>query len=283
MPEGNFIEGFPLSWLIFLAGCFGLLIGSFLNACIYRLPRDINIAHPRSHCPYCEKTIAWYDNIPLLSWLLLGGKCRHCQAPIPFRYPLVEIVTGLLFAASFWRMGNTPDAIKLCIFCALIVGLIFMDFEERILADEFTVGGMTFGFLLSLFIPMPQFLAAIFLPQDWRESYRSLGESLIGGLLPALALYAIGEAYYRIRGREGLGFGDVKMIAMIGAFYNLQGALQTLMIGSLVGSLLGLLFVWTTKKDSATYELPFGSFLGAAALIPPFFLPEISSRIVVPW
>ncbi len=283
MPEANFIQGFPLSWLIVLAGLFGLLIGSFLNACIYRLPRDINITHPRSHCPFCEKTIAWYDNIPLLSWLLLGGKCRHCKAGIPFRYPLVEIVTGLLFAASFWRLGNTPDAIKLCIFSALIVGLIFMDFEERILADEFTVGGMTFGFALSLFLPVPSFLGAIFFPSEWRESYRSLAESLVGGLLPAIVLYAIGEIYYRLRGREGLGFGDVKMIAMVGSFYNFQAALQTLMIGSLAGSLLGILFVWMTKKDTATYELPFGSFLGAAALLPPFFWPELSSGLVLPF
>lgn len=283
MPEGNFIGGFPLSWLIVLAGLFGLLIGSFLNACIYRLPRDINIAHPRSHCPFCEKTIAWYDNIPLLSWLLLGAKCRHCRAPIPFRYPLVEIVTGLLFAASFWRLGNTPDALKLCIFCSLIVGLIFMDFEERILADEFTVGGMTLGFVLSMFLPMPKFLAALFLPEDWRASYRSLAESLLGGLLPAVSLYAIGEVYYRLRGREGLGFGDVKMIAMVGAFYNLQAALLTLMIGSMAGSLIGILFVVLAQKDSATYELPFGSFLGAAALIPPFLWPEISSGLVLPF
>ncbi len=273
----------PLSWLIVLAGCFGLLIGSFLNACIYRLPRDISIVHPRSHCPYCEKTIAWYDNLPLVSWLVLGGKCRHCQAPISFRYPLVEIVTGILFAASFWRMGNSPDALKLCVFCALITGLVFMDFEERILADEFTVGGMILGFALSMFLPMPKFLAALVLPVEWRESYRSLAESLLGGLLPAVSLYVIGEIYYRVRGREGLGFGDVKMIAMVGAFYNLQAALLTLMIGSVAGSLLGLGFVVFTKKDAATYELPFGSFLGAAALIPPFVWPELSSGIVVPW
>jgi leader peptidase (prepilin peptidase) / N-methyltransferase len=273
----------PPSWVIVLAGCFGLLIGSFLNACIYRLPRDISIVHPRSHCPYCEKTIAWYDNLPLLSWLMLGGKCRHCRAPISFRYPLVEIVTGLLFAASFWRMGNSPDALKLCVFCALITGLVFMDFEERILADEFTVGGMILGFALSMFLPMPKFLAALVLPAEWRESYRSLAESLLGGLLPAVSLYVIGEIYYRVRGREGLGFGDVKMIAMVGAFYNLQAALLTLMIGSVAGSLLGLGFVVFTKKDAATYELPFGSFLGAAALIPPFVWPELSSGIVVPW
>jgi len=266
-----------------LAAVFGLLIGSFLNVCIYRLPRDLSVVHPRSHCPFCEKPVAWFDNFPVLSYLLLGGKCRYCKAKIPARYPLVEAVTGLLFAAAFWRLGVTADALKLCIFCALVVGLIFMDFEERILADEFTVGGMIFGFVLSLFLPLPKFLAALVLPADWRDSYRSLAESLVGGLLSAIALYVIGEIYYRVRGREGLGFGDVKMIAMVGAFYNLQAALLTLMIGSIAGSLLGVVFVWIMKKDAATYELPFGSFLGAAALIPPFCWPELSSGLVVPW
>jgi leader peptidase (prepilin peptidase)/N-methyltransferase len=266
-----------------IATLFGLLIGSFLNACIYRLPRDISVVHPRSHCPFCEKTIAWYDNIPLVSYFVLGGRCRYCEAVIPLRYPMVEFLTGLLFAASVWRMGVTYDAVKLSIFCALIVGLIFMDFESRILADEFTVGGMVFGFALSMFLPMPKFLAALFLPGEWPETYRSLAESLLGGITPAFSLWAIGEIYYKLRGREGLGFGDVKMIAMVGAFYNLQAALLTLMIGSLIGSLLGVLFIWIAKKDATTYELPFGTFLGVAALLPPFVWPEVANRIVTPW
>ncbi len=219
----------------------------------------------------------------MLSYFLLGGRCRHCGAKIPWRYPLVEALTSLLFVASFWRLGATYDAIKLAIFCALLVGLMFMDFEERILADEFTVGGMIFGFAASLFLPMPKFVAALFLPTEWRESYRSLAESLLGGLLPAISLWAIGELYYRLRGREGLGFGDVKMIAMVGAFYNLQASLLTLMIGSLIGSLLGVFFIWIARKDAQTYELPFGTFLGIAALLPPFIWPEIANRLVTPW
>jgi leader peptidase (prepilin peptidase)/N-methyltransferase len=277
MPE------LPHSWWIALAGLFGLLVGSFLNVCIYRMPRDLSVVRPRSHCPFCEKQISWYDNIPLLSFLLLRGKCRNCGAAIPWRYPVTEAVTGLLFAAALWRLGPNAEAVKLCLFSALLVGLIFMDFEERILADEFTVGGMIAGFVLSLFLPIPPFLAPFLLPFEWRDSYRSLGESLIGGLTPALALWAIGEIYYRIRGREGLGLGDVKMIAMVGAFYNLQTALLTLLLGSLAGSFLGLLFIWFTRKDSSTYELPFGSFLGIAALLPPFLWPEPGSALVVPW
>ncbi|WP_051670402.1 prepilin peptidase [Bryobacter aggregatus] len=268
---------------ILLAAVFGLVIGSFLNVCIYRLPRDLSVVAPRSFCPECGTPIPWYHNIPVLSWLLLRGKCSHCQAPISWRYPLVELTTSLLFALALWRYGPTPDAIKLCLFSALIVGLIFMDLEERILADELTIGGMSVGFLLSIFVAMPRFIGHFFLPPEWRENWLSLGESLIGGLAPALALFTIGEVYYRIRGREGLGLGDVKMIGMVGAFYGLQGALLTLIIGSLTGSIVGLLFITLTKKDAKTYELPFGTFLGFAALLPPFLFPEPGGLIGVPW
>lgn len=266
-----------------LAALLGLLIGSFLNVCIFRLPRDLSVVVPRSFCPNCEKQIAWYDNVPVLSYLLLGAKCRACSAPISWRYPVVEGISAALFFASVWKLGVSPEAAKLCVFCALMVGLIFMDLEERILADEFTVGGMTFGFLLSLFLPMPRFIGHFILPAQWKESYLSLGEGLIGGLGPAIALWGIGEIYYRLRGREGLGFGDVKMIALVGSFYGLQGALLTLILGSMAGSVFGLLFIALTKKDSKTYELPFGSFLGIAALIPPFVFIESSNPLVVPW
>ncbi len=266
-----------------LAALFGLIIGSFLNVCIFRLPRDLSVVAPRSFCPHCEKGVAWYDNIPVLSYILLGAKCRHCKAPISWRYPVVEALTGLLFFAVFYRLGPVPDAYKLAAFCALIVGLVFMDLEERILADEFTVGGMIVGFVLSLFIPMPSFIGPFLLPPDWRESWVSLGESLAGGIGPAFALWAIGELYYRVRGREGLGLGDVKMIGMVGAFYGLQGALLTLIIGSLAGSVIGLAFILMTRKDAQSYELPFGSFLGFAALVPPFFYIEAGRNLVVPW
>ena len=266
-----------------LAALLGLLIGSFLNVCIFRLPRDLSVVAPQSFCPDCEKQIAWYDNVPVLSYLLLAAKCRACGATISWRYPAVELITAALFFASVWRLGINPDAAKLCIFCALMVGLVFMDLEERILADELTVGGMTFGFLLSLFVPMPRFVGHFLLPPQWKESWPSLGEALIGGLGPAIALWGIGEIYYRLRGRDGLGFGDVKMIALVGAFYGLQGALLTLILGSLAGSVFGLLFIALTKKDSKTYELPFGSFLGIAAIIPPFVFSEANNPLVVPW
>jgi leader peptidase (prepilin peptidase)/N-methyltransferase len=272
-----------LEWIALAAGLFGLLIGSFLNVCVHRMPRDLSVVKPRSFCPACGTTISWYDNIPLISYLLLGGKCRQCQANIPWRYPLVELSTGVLFSVAVFRYGIEPEALKFCIFAALIVGLIFMDFEERILADEMTLGGMVFGFALSLFLPMPHFIAHFLFPSAWREAYLSLLESLIGGLPPAIGLWLLGELYYRLRGREGLGLGDVKMIAMVGAFYGLQGAILTLMIGSLAGSVLGLAFIFLAGKDAATYELPFGSFLGVGALIAPLVFIQSGTGGVVPW
>ena len=124
-----------------LAGLFGLLIGSFLNVCIYRLPRDLSVVRPRSYCPQCEKPIAWFDNIPLVSYLMLGRRCRHCRQPIPVRYPIVEALTAVLFFVFVAALGPKLAALKFCLFAALLVGMIFSDFEELILPDEFTLGG----------------------------------------------------------------------------------------------------------------------------------------------
>src|ERR1035438_8845959 len=137
--------------IAFLAG---LLIGSFLNVCVFRLPRDLSVVQPRSFCPHCEKTIAWYDNIPVVSFLLLRGRCRHCQARILLRYPLVELATGLAFAVCVAALGVTLLAVKYAIFSAILIALIATDFEEHILPDEFTLGGTLIGLVLALFIPV---------------------------------------------------------------------------------------------------------------------------------
>jgi leader peptidase (prepilin peptidase)/N-methyltransferase len=274
---------FDLAPLILAAGLFGLLIGSFLNVCVFRLPRDLSVVTPRSFCTACGKTIAWYDNIPVISYLVLRAKCRACRAPIPWRYPALELATGLLFAAAVWRNGASPDALKLALFAAICIALIFMDLEYRILADELTIGGMVAGLLLSLFLPMPYFIGHLILPATWRESYLSLGEALIGCLLPGIALEIIAMLYKLVRGREGLGFGDVKMMALVGAFYGLEGALLTLMLGSIAGSVLGMAYITITKKDMSSYELPFGTFLGSAALVTAYVFAKPSGDLVVPW
>jgi len=252
-----------------LALLFGLLIGSFLNVCIYRWPRDLSVVKPRSHCIACEKTIAWYDNIPLVSFVALGGRCRHCQARISWRYPVVELATGLLFFYWVWTAGLTAMAAKMCIFTALMVGLIFSDLEERILPDEMTLGGLLMGLVFAFFVPVPDYIASLFLLTA-PASLRSLAESAVGAGFPAFFLWGGGWLYEKVRHREGLGLGDVKLVAMVGAFLGLRGALLTLILGSIAGSLVGYTYIKLTGKDASTYELPFGSFLGVAAIVAAF-------------
>ncbi len=249
-----------------LALVFGLLIGSFLNVCVYRMPRDLSVVRPRSFCPSCERPIAWYDNIPLISYALLGARCRSCGARIPVRYPIVEAVTGVLFAYIVFAHGATSVAAKTGLFAALMVGLIFSDLEERILPDEFTLGGTFAGILLSLWVPLDRGLISLFLPYSWNWRVVSLVEAVAGALLASAMVWLVGAVYQKVRKREGLGLGDVKMIALCGAFLGLEGALLTIMIGAILGSVVGLIFIRLAGKDPASYELPFGSFLGVAAL-----------------
>ena len=256
-----------------LAFLFGLLIGSFLNVCIYRWPRDLSVVRPRSHCPTCAQTIAWYDNIPLLSYALLGARCRHCHARIPVRYPIVELATGLAFAYFVATLGPALPAVKMCVFAAALIALLFCDLEERILPDELTLGGALAGLAFAAFVPTPDATAQAlvsFAGINLNGRADSLAESVLGAALPAAILWGGGWLYEKVRHREGLGFGDVKFMVMVGAFLGLNGALRTLMLGALAGSVLGGGYMLVTRKDS-TYELPFGTFLSAAALVVGIF------------
>jgi leader peptidase (prepilin peptidase)/N-methyltransferase len=253
-----------------LALLFGLLIGSFLNVCIYRWPLDLSVVKPRSHCIACGKTIAWYDNIPLVSFALLRGRCRYCHVRISVRYPVVELSTGLLFFYWVFTDGLTPLAAKMCIFTAMLVALVFCDLEERILPDEFTLGGTLVALVFAAFVRVgdPYAPALLFFtgvnPPD---HVRWVLESAIGAGLPAFFLWVAGWLYEKFRHREGLGLGDVKLVAMVGAFLGMGNALATLIVGSLSGSILGYAYIKLTRKDASTYELPFGTFLGLAALL----------------
>jgi leader peptidase (prepilin peptidase)/N-methyltransferase len=220
--------------------------------------------------------IAWYDNIPVLSYVVLGARCRHCKARISWRYPVVELGTGLLF--FFWVLkhwqGDPYVAIKMCIFSALLVGLLFSDLEERILPDEMTKGGIVLGLVFAWFVKIQDFsgrailgLMHIQIP----ERYSSLEEAAMGAALPAFFLWGGGWLYQKVRHKEGLGFGDVKLIAMVGAFLGLNAALLTLILGSIAGSVVGLAYIKWTHQDASSYELPFGTFLGLAALAVGFW------------
>jgi leader peptidase (prepilin peptidase) / N-methyltransferase len=261
-----------------LAFLFGLLIGSFLNVCIHRWPRNRSVIRPRSHCVRCRNTIAFYDNIPLVSYAILGGKCRHCGRRISLRYPAVELLTGLLFALVLYRFGPTAAAAKIGVFCTLSMALVFCDFEKRILPDQFTVGGAVLGLVFSLFVYVPHDIAQLIvwiLGFNWSEAVISLGDSLAGAALPAGFMWLGGAAYEHLRKREGLGFGDVKLTAMIGAFLGMRATLAVLILGSVAGSIIGYGYIWIARKDASTYELPFGTFLGAAAIFVALFGPRL--------
>ncbi|MCC7175726.1 MAG: prepilin peptidase [Bryobacterales bacterium] len=245
----------------------GLLIGSFLNVCIHRLPRDLSVVRPRSYCPACETPIAARDNIPILSYLLLGGRCRHCAARIPPRYPAVELLTAALFAVTAGALGFGLATLKWCLFEALMVGLLFSDLEERILPDEFTLGGAAAGLFLAAWVPVDPGYAHLLLGPFLNGRWLSVAESAAGAVAGGALLWLAGWLYQALRHKEGLGLGDVKMLATIGAFMGLHGALQALVLGSLAGSVLGLAYIKLTKKDYASYQLPLGAFLGAAAIL----------------
>lgn len=249
-----------------IAALAGLLIGSFLNVCIYRLPRDLSVVKPRSFCPECNQMIAWYDNIPVISYMVLAGRCRRCGHRIPPRYPIVELLTAAAFFCAVWYLGPTLAAVKFCVFGAIVIALVFSDLEERILPDEFTLGGAALGVFFAAFVPPDGGILRLIFFSPSRERLLSVGDALLAGAFCAGALWSVGALYEKIRHREGLGLGDVKMIGMIGAFLGLQGAVLTLIAGSLLGAIVGLAYVWFTGKDASTYELPFGTFLGVAAL-----------------
>lgn len=261
--------------LAFLAG---LLIGSFLNVCIYRLPRDLSVVRPRSYCPACEKQIAWYDNIPVASYLMLSGRCRHCKAKIPLRYLLVELATAAAFTICVIALGPTLAALKYAVFSAILIMLLASDLEERILPDEFTLGGAVVGIVFAAVVPIDAGIVTFLLSNALGLRMASIAEALVSAWVAGGAIWFVGWLYEKIRHREGMGFGDVKMIAMIGAFLGFQETLLTLILASVLGSVTGVAYVLITKKDMSTYELPFGSFIGLAGLVVALW-----GHVIRPW
>jgi leader peptidase (prepilin peptidase)/N-methyltransferase len=264
-----------------IAGLFGLLIGSFLNVCIYRWPRDLSVVRPRSACIECDKPIAWYDNVPLLSYVILRARCRQCGARIHWRYPLVELFTAICFAYVVHQSGLSVEAAKYCVFASIVIALVFCDLDTLLLPDEFTVGGFFIGLVFALFTPVPDttfHLIASLLGVMPGPRAGMLGEALLGAVVPAGSIWFGGWIFEKLRHKEGLGFGDVKMLAMVGAFLGIRGALLTIILGAVAGSVVGLLFIKLTHKDAASYPLPFGSFLGAAALV-----AAVEGQSVIGW
>jgi len=238
----------PPALAITIVAIFGAIVGSFLNVCVYRLPLQKSVVWPASACTKCQRELLWYENVPVVSWIVLRGRCRTCATPISVQYPLVEAITAAMFGLAWWYYG--PGALlasRLLFGCALIV-LFAIDLEHHLLPNVITLPGIVIGFAFSLFTE-----------PGWEAS-------LIGLLAGGGSLYAIAEIYYRVRHEEGLGIGDVKMLAMIGAFLGWKLALLTLMLASFARTIIGLALI-VTRRGGMKYALPFGTFLalGAAA------------------
>lgn len=237
-------------WLVY-AGVIGACIGSFLNVVIYRLPLGQSIVSPPSRCPQCGHRLQWFDNVPLLGWLMLRGRCRQCKNPISMQYPLVELITAVLFVLTVWL---TPPGLllvtRLLLVCILIV-LFGIDLEHQILPNVITLPGIAIGLSLSLFAPP------------------GLRDALIGAAVGGGVLYAIAWGYYLWRREEGLGMGDVKMLAMVGAFLGWKAVLVTLVLASFSGALIGVALI-ATQRGNMKLALPFGTFLALGTLAAMF-------------
>jgi leader peptidase (prepilin peptidase) / N-methyltransferase len=246
----------------------GLLIGSFLNVSIYRIPREVSVVAPRSFCPECGTQIAWFDNIPLFSYVALRGKCRKCRQKIGLRYPMVEAATAFLFACMVYRYGLTLVGLKWALWEAILIVLFWTDFEEQILPDELTLGGSVAGLLIACFIPVPGTLAQTLFP-GWQLIWRSMLEIGLGIGLLALPMWLLGWVYEKIRQREGLGLGDVKLLVFMSTFLGFENCLFATMLGAVGGSVIGIIYCLITHRKLSETHLPFGSFLCAGAAIMP--------------
>jgi leader peptidase (prepilin peptidase)/N-methyltransferase len=236
------------AYLQILVFVFGTAIGSFLNAAIYRLPQGFSLIRPGSFCPACRKPIRFYDNIPLISYLILRGRCRSCGGIISPRYPLVEAVSGLITLALYLKWGLGGSFWVFWVFSEVLLLITFIDLDVQIIPDYLSLPGIGAGILASFFIPEMRVL-----------------DSLAGVLLGGGVLWGIAFLYEKLTGREGMGGGDIKLLAMVGAFLGWKGALFSLMGGAFLGSLVGLVMMLFQGKEK-TYAIPFGPFLSLGAL-----------------
>lgn len=250
------IAEFPI-FLTFVVFLFGSAIGSFLNVCIYRLPRSLSLIHPRSMCPGCRVPISFYDNIPVLSYLVLRGKCRHCGTPISLRYPVVELAAGLFAVAVLVRHGISWNGLLVYALVAALLVITFIDIDHQIIPNVITYPGIVVGLGTSFFTGLVTYT-----------------ESLLGIALGAGVLIIVATGYYLLTKKEGMGGGDVKLLAMIGAFLGWKAIVFTIFVGSAVGTVVGLAVAIRTKKGRKA-AVPFGPFLSLGAILYLFHGPEI--------
>ncbi|HPD56152.1 MAG TPA: prepilin peptidase [Smithellaceae bacterium] len=245
----------------FFAFIFGAVVGSFLNVCIYRLPDKTSIIKPLSRCPRCEKPIRFYDNIPIISFFILKGKCRDCGGKISWRYPLVELITAVLALLLFLTFGFSLKFLAAFVFTAALVVITFIDLDHQIIPDIITLPGIPIFLLAGIFI----------MKVPWPEA-------VIGVLAGGGVLFAIAFVYEALTKREGMGGGDIKLLGMIGGFFGWKALIFILLVSSLTGALIGIAAM-IIKKQDMKYALPFGPFLAAAA-VAYFFCGNAFMRLV---
>ena len=251
---------------------FGLLIGSFLNVVIYRLPREESIVFPNSHCPNCNMAIKFYDNIPVLSYTILGGRCRGCQVRISPIYPAVELLVAVLYLMVYLKDGRTIALAGDILFVSIIVPLVFIDLEHQLLLDSLTYPGLALMVIMRMLDPavviasLPSGRFGLYNSPDW---VLSLLGSLLGAVAGGGSLWLVREVYFRLRKVEGMGLGDVKMMLMVGAYLGWQLTVLTVFVASLLGAIIGIA-VMLARGGTMKMKLPFGVFLGPAAVIALF-------------
>ena len=265
----------------------GLVFGSFLNVCISRIPRDESIVSPPSHCPNCGAAIRWFDNIPLLSWVILRGRCRNCWQRISLRYPAVELLTGLAFLGCGMAFGLTWFTLKFCVFSFLLIGLIFMDVEIGLLPREFTYTGIVLGLVFAWFVPTDyagtSLLFRIFGREVAAAHLSSLLDAVLGALVGAGFFYFAWAVYYLVRKQHGLGFGDVALMGMSGAFLGVKLVVLVIALAPISAVVYVAILLMResfrpraaiqgeqTDKPFLSREIPFGVFLGACSLLVVF-------------
>jgi leader peptidase (prepilin peptidase) / N-methyltransferase len=251
---------YPISFFYIFAFIFGAVVGSFLNVCIYRLPKKESVVFPPSHCPNCDYKIPFYDNIPILSYIVLAGRCRSCKVRISPQYPLVELVTALLTLFLFIKFGPSLSFLVLFLFCSAMVVVTFIDLEHQIIPDVISLSGIVCGFIFSFFIPQLGWL-----------------NSLIGIAVGGGSLLLVAYGYEFITKKEGMGGGDIKLLAMMGAFFGWRAIPFIIFVSSLIGSVIGITVMLIQKKD-AKLAIPFGPFLALGAILYIFF-----GRQVIYW
>ena len=263
----------------FIAFLFGLPIGSFLNVCIYRLPRSKSIVNPPSHCPKCEKKIGWYDNIPLISYILLRGKCRNCKVTISPRYFFVEFITGLMFLFLMMKFGLSFDFFIFAVFTCVLTIVTFIDFEHYLIPDVLVLPGIVLGLAVSIRNSLLANSNALFFNFSYPLS--AFMNSLTGACLGFLSLFIVAVLGEMLFKKEAMGGGDLKLLAMMGAFLGWKNVLFTIFISSLVGSVIGITLIILKKKGKKEY-MPYGPYLALAGIISIFWGDILIAKFLYP-